>query len=80
MIECQRQLLVNILREMWSRKGLTPSGLVEVNSSPTDRLLRERETKVYQSVWRPGNCDSFYQRGSTDKRPWSMAIVARNNH
>ena len=68
MIECQTQLLVNILREMWSRKATR----VEVKPSATDRLLREWETKVDKSVWRPGNCDSFYQRGSADKRPWLL--------
>lgn len=60
MIECQMQLLINILREKWSKKAK----IVTVKESATNKLLKKWEEQVDGSVWRPGNCDSFYQRGS----------------
>lgn len=62
------QLLINILREKW-RRG---AQVVHVKQAATDRLLNEWNEKVDASVWRPGNCTSFYQRGSKDSRPWLL--------
>ena len=61
MIECQCQMIVNVLREKWRRKAK----VVAVRESATNKFLEQWRKDIDKSVWRPGNCNSWYQRASS---------------
>ena len=61
MIECQCQFIINILREKWRRKAK----VVAIKESATNKFLEQWRKDIDKSVWRPGNCNSWYQRASS---------------
>ena len=54
-------MIINVLREKWKRKAK----IVAVRESATNKFLEQWRKDIDKSVWRPGNCNSWYQRASS---------------
>lgn len=67
-LECQLQLLINVLREMWSNK----SQVATVKNDSLQKFTSEWRVRIDKSTWAPTNCKNYYQRGSPDGRPWGL--------
>jgi len=68
MIECQVQLIVNVLREMFTAKAET----AEIKPIAIQKFMEEWRTRIDRSVWNPKNCTSWYQQGEPDQRAWGI--------
>lgn len=68
MIECQIQILINALRHMFDRKA----ECVTVKDSIIEEVMSEWEERIDKSVWSPKNCNSWYQQGEPNGRPWGI--------
>jgi len=68
MIECQAQLIINVIRESLSKNA----SKTVVRSEALESFMSRWANQIDGSVWAPKNCSSWYQQGSKDKRPWSI--------
>ena len=60
MIECQAQLLINALREMWDKKAKT----MEIKEEALNEFVAEWKERIDKSSWSSKNCTRLLFRKS----------------